>query len=113
MRPSSNPHAIAYESAVRGVPRGPGPRRLRVHRPAEAACLIGSGLHRMQLLASFEPLKFRSEGCRHLDPRSRTGARPRQGAWRSDLISTTIQRDGRSSALPCAAERIFMRRHNM
>jgi hypothetical protein len=43
---------------------------------AEAACLIGSGLHRMQLLASFEFPKFRSEGRPAREGASRMGARP-------------------------------------
>src|SRR5215212_703004 len=34
-----------------------------------------SSLHRMQILASFEPPKFRSGGRRRLWPRSRSGAR--------------------------------------
>jgi hypothetical protein len=80
MRPDGSPHTIAYELTVQSSPRGPGSRTSRVHRPTEAARFTDSDMHRMQLLASFEPPKFRSEGRRHLDPRSRTGARPRQAA---------------------------------
>jgi hypothetical protein len=76
MRPDGSPHAIAYEPAVRGVPRALDSRTSRVHRLAEAACLPGPALHRMRILASFEPPKFGSGGCGRQWPRSRTGARP-------------------------------------
>ena len=49
---------------------------IRVPHPTKAALLIGSGLHRMQTLASFKPPKFRSEGRSSLCPRSRSGPRP-------------------------------------
>jgi hypothetical protein len=70
----------------------------------------------MQILASFEPPKFGSEGRPCLRSRSRYGPCPlRQAADGSDPISPTIDRDGLSSsaALPYAGERIFMRHHNM
>jgi len=89
--------AIAYEPAVQSSPRGPGSRPLGVHHPTEAARLIGSGLHTMQILASFEPPKFRSEGRRRLHPRSLFGPCPRQAADRSGPRSLTIGRDGLSS----------------
>jgi hypothetical protein len=69
-------HAIAYELTVQSSPRGPGSRTSRVHRPAGAACLVGSGLHRMQVLAGFEPPKFGSEGRPACEGASRKGARP-------------------------------------
>jgi len=67
----------------------------------------------MRISASFESPKFRSEGCRCLHPRSRTGARPHQATDRPDPISPTIDRGGISSALLYAGERIFMRHHDM
>jgi hypothetical protein len=57
-------------------PRSLGSRTLRIPHPTEAARLIGSGLHRMQTLASFEPPKFRSEGRSSLCPWSRSGPPP-------------------------------------
>jgi hypothetical protein len=54
-----------------------GSRTLGVHHPIEARGLVRPGLHRMQLLASFEPLKLRSEGRPARDEgASRKGARP-------------------------------------
>ena len=52
------PHAIAYQHPVQRVLRQPGSRTLRVHHLRKAACLIGSGLHRMQILASSNPRNF-------------------------------------------------------
>ena len=58
----------------------------------------------MQILASFEPLKFRSEGRLRPHPRSRIGARPCQAAYCPDSASLTIDRDGiSSSAFPMQA----------
>jgi hypothetical protein len=71
-----NGQAIACEPAVQSSPRGPGSRTLRVHHLRKAARLIGSGLHIMQILASFESQKFGSEGLRRLRPRSRSGPCP-------------------------------------
>jgi hypothetical protein len=42
----------------------------------EATCLLSSILHRMQILASFEPPKFRSEGRPAREGASPKGARP-------------------------------------
>jgi hypothetical protein len=69
------PHAIAYEPAVQSSARGPGSRTLRVHHLREAAYPIGSELHTMQMLASFKPQKFRSEGRRRPQDPSPSGAR--------------------------------------
>jgi hypothetical protein len=44
-----------------------------------------SSLHHMQILANFESPKYVSGGRRRLHTRSRTGARPRQAADRSDI----------------------------
>jgi hypothetical protein len=46
-----------------------------VHHLMKATRLIGSGLHTMLILASFEPPKFGSEG-RRPRPRSSIGPRP-------------------------------------
>ena len=69
-------HAIAYGSAVKSSPRGPGSRILGVHHLSKAACLIGSGLHCMQTLVGFESPKFRSESRPASERASRKGARP-------------------------------------
>jgi hypothetical protein len=69
-------HAIAYEPTVQSSPRGPGSRTLRVHHLRKVARLIGSALHRMQILASFESPKFRDEGRPAREGASRKGARP-------------------------------------
>jgi len=53
-----------------------GSRTLRIHHLTEAACLIGLGLHRMQILASCELPKFRSESCPAREGASPKGARP-------------------------------------
>jgi hypothetical protein len=53
-----------------------GSRTIRVHHPTEAACAIDSGLHRMQMLACFEPPKFRSGGCSRQWSRSHSGPCP-------------------------------------
>ena len=97
MRPDGSPHAMAYGPAVRSVPRGPGSRTSRVHRLAEAACLIGSSLHRMRILAGLESQKFGGGGSRIPNPRSRYGARPRHAANCPDQKSP-IDRDGLPSA---------------
>jgi hypothetical protein len=70
------PHAIAYEPAVQSVLPEAGSRTLRVHHLREAAYPIGSELHTMQMLASFEPQKFRSEGRAASQDPWRMGARP-------------------------------------
>jgi hypothetical protein len=49
---------IAYGPAVQSVPRGPGSQTSRVHHLTEAACLIASELHTMQILAGFKPSDF-------------------------------------------------------
>jgi hypothetical protein len=59
---------MSHEEKARGTSR--------VYPLRKAACLIGSGLHTMQILASFESRKFRCEGRRGLRPRSRTGPCP-------------------------------------
>jgi hypothetical protein len=114
MLPSGSSYAATCGSVRRSVPRGPVPRELRVHRPTGAAYLPNSGLHRMQILAGFETQKFGGGGRSNPDPLSRTGARPRQAADRSDPLSLAIERDGlSSSAFLYAGERIFMRHHDM
>src|SRR5215210_6218508 len=66
-----------------------------------------SSLHRMQILASFEPPKFGSEGGGRLWPRSRTGARPRQAAAQHEhamILTENRERapaPGRAGLLPC------------
>jgi hypothetical protein len=68
----------------------------------------------MQILASFEIPKFRSEGRRCLRHRSRSGVCPCQAADYPDPISPTIPRDSiASSAFPYAGERIFMGHHEI
>jgi hypothetical protein len=54
---------------------------------------IGSAMHTMQMLASSEPPKFRSEGRRCLRPRSRNGARPLrpQLYWRELARTSSAQ----------------------
>jgi hypothetical protein len=68
--------AIVYEPALQSSPRGPGSRTLRVHHPTEAAYLPTSASHCMQILESFEPPKFRSEGRPAREGASRKGVRP-------------------------------------
>jgi hypothetical protein len=61
-----------------------GSRTLGVHHPTEAACLPTSASHCMQILESFEPPKFRSEGRRRMRPWSRSGPcplRPHLHGW--------------------------------
>jgi hypothetical protein len=95
-----------------GKPRTEIPRTSRVHHLRKAACLIDTGLHRMQILASFEPSKFRSEGHRCMRHRSRSGAAPARPP--TAPMSPTIDRDGLPSvALPHAGERIFMQYHHI
>jgi hypothetical protein len=76
---------------VQGVPRGAYSRISRVRNLRKATCLLSSGLYCMQILASFEPLKIRSEGRRRPRPRSRSGPCPlpptleQVGAWQNSL----------------------------
>jgi hypothetical protein len=54
--------SASLSSPVGCIPRRPGSRTLQVHHLRNAACVIGSGLHCMQILAIFEAPKFGSEG---------------------------------------------------
>jgi hypothetical protein len=70
-------------------------------------------MHRMQILASFESPRFRSEGRHCLLPRRVPVPAPASPP--TAPISVTIARDGLWSwaTLTYAGERVFMRHHNM
>ena len=85
--------------AVQRVPRGAGSRTLRIHHPTEGVCLLNSGLHCMQKLASFESPKFGSEGYSALWARSRSGPCPlRPHLYGGDLDLEVIHQRGVASA---------------
>ena len=88
---------IAYEPAVQSVLRGLHSRISRVHHPTEVACHPDSDMHHMQILASFEAPKFRSEGRSRQWPRSRYGPCPSAPTLR---VGTSVSKSYISAGSP-------------